>query len=173
MSGFYLLPTFFLVSIHSLWAAQPFVPSGGDLSLHMEACDSAELRRAHSNLRTTLWYRSCYSQEIVAQKTLKFGKLISRRIFKRLNFNVDYSVPCFTLSTRGHYHNWMMSTKGEKNNFTIPYFITWRAMWDIINFKVHHYLICYWEEKKIWSIKLCHLNSVDCHFYCNYRYSKI
>ena len=82
-----------------------FFPSGGDLSLHMEACHSAELMHTHLNLRTALGYRVFYFQEIVAQKTLKFGKLIRRRIFKWLNFNVDYSVPCFTLGTRGYYHN--------------------------------------------------------------------
>lgn len=106
MSGFYLLPTLVLVSIHSLSLSHStFCSQWCDLTLHKEACHSAELTLTLHKPQSSPMIQVLYSQEIVAQKTLKFGKLIRRRLFKWLNFNVDYSVPCFTLGTRGHYHN--------------------------------------------------------------------
>lgn len=100
--------------LHTFWVCQSF-SCGRAFSLHV---GTLLLNRAHVhilcylNFGTVLWYWSCYPQEIVAQKTIKFCKLINRRLFKWLN------VTYFTLGLRGRYGKWTMSTKHEKNNST-------------------------------------------------------
>lgn len=92
--------------------------------------------------------------EKLGLKDYKIGKLISRRNFKWLNVNLDYSVTYFTLGLRWRYSNWTTSTKHILPH-GMPCETSSTLRYAIINMPL--------RTEKVLSIKLCHLNYVDCY----------